>query len=172
MFSHNPSGNYQPNGGRYLQILSGKVFYNQMVVVSSDGTFHARFPNILVDYLLGEMQIGNKSWTHWNKAPLRLWQTQMNFAMWCASSACRVSSQHLNYVKHPMVRLLYRFHGYYDLRKILKDYRFHCHMKLVLILLIILIPMKIFLKFVRIMKFLTIPWNIGTKSFIGLTSEV
>ena len=33
---------------------------------------------------------------------MRLWQTQLNFAVWCASSACGVSSVHLNYTKHPM----------------------------------------------------------------------
>ena len=43
------------------------------------------------------MRIGNKSWTNWNKAPLRLWQTQLNFAIFCASSACGVSSEHFNY---------------------------------------------------------------------------
>ena len=37
--------------------------------------------------------------TNWNKAPLRLWQTQLNFAMSCAPSACGVSSEHLNYAK-------------------------------------------------------------------------
>ena len=58
--------------------------------------------------------------TNWNKAPLRLWQTQLNLAMWCASSACGVSSEHLNYVKHPMVRSLHRFHVYYHVRRILK----------------------------------------------------
>ena len=42
-------------------------------------------------------------WTNWNKAPMRLWQTQLNFAVFCASSACGVSSEHLNYMKHPMV---------------------------------------------------------------------
>ena len=36
------------------------------------------------------MRIGNKSWTNWNKAPLRLWQTQLNFAVWCASGSCGV----------------------------------------------------------------------------------
>ena len=41
-----------------------------------------------------------------NKAPMMLRQTQLNFAMWCASSACEVSSEHLNYAKHPMVRSL------------------------------------------------------------------
>ena len=29
MFRYNPAANYQPNGGRYLQILSGKDFINK-----------------------------------------------------------------------------------------------------------------------------------------------
>ena len=51
---------------------------------------------------------------------MRLWQTQLNFAVFCASSACGVSSAHLNYTKHPMIRSVYRFHVYYHVRKILK----------------------------------------------------
>ena len=95
MFKHNPAANYQPNGGRYLQVLSGKDLYKQTIVVSKDHTFPARFPNIFVDYPLGQMRVGDKLWMHWNKAPLRLWQTQLNFAVWCALSACGVSSAHL-----------------------------------------------------------------------------
>ena len=102
MFRSNPNANYQPNGGQYLQILSGKDLYKQMKVISikgndtfsSDDTFPVSFPNIFVDYPLGEMKIGNKSCTNWNKAPLRLWQTQLNFVVFCASSACGVSSEH------------------------------------------------------------------------------
>ena len=45
---------------------------------------------------------------------------QLNFAVWCASSACGVSSAHLNYTKHPMIRSVYRFHVYYHVRRILK----------------------------------------------------
>ena len=48
MFRYNPVANYQPNGGRYLQILSGKDLYKQTIVVSKDGTFPVRFPNIFV----------------------------------------------------------------------------------------------------------------------------
>ena len=44
-------------------------------------TFPARFPNIFVDYPLGQMHVGDTLWTNWNKAPIRLWQTQLNFAM-------------------------------------------------------------------------------------------
>ena len=55
---YNPEANYQPNGGRYLQILSGKDLYKQTIVVSAgshNDTFPARFPNIFVDYPLGQI---------------------------------------------------------------------------------------------------------------------
>ena len=120
MFRYNPAANYQPSGGRYLQILSGKDLYKQTIVVSKDGTFPARFLNIFVDYLLGQMLVGDRTWTNWNKAPLKLWQTQLNFAVWCASSAYGVSSAHLNYSKHPVIRAVYRLHVYYHVRRVLK----------------------------------------------------
>ena len=108
MFRYNPKANYQPNGGHYLQILSGKDLYKQTIVVSAgaqNDTFPARFPNIFVNYPLGQMCVGDKLWTNWNKL---LWQTQLNFAVFCASSACGVSSAHLNYTKYQMIRSVYR----------------------------------------------------------------
>ena len=116
MFRYNSKAIYQPNGGRYLQVLSGKDLYKQMIVVSSKDTFPARFLNIFVHYLLGQMRVGDKLWTNWNKAPMRLWQTQLNFAVWCTLSACGVSSAHLNYAKHLMIRAVYHFHVYYHMR--------------------------------------------------------
>ena len=129
MFRYDPNANYRPNGGRYLQILSGKDLYKQTIVVraGAHGTLEgswaqrahtcpARFPNIFVDYPLGQMRVGDRTWMNWNKAPMRLWQTQLNFAVWCASSACGVSSAHLIYSKHPMIRVVYRFHVYYHVR--------------------------------------------------------
>ena len=61
MFRYNPKANYQPNGGQYLQILSGKDLYKQTTVVSAGShgdTLPARFPNIFVDYPLGQMRVG------------------------------------------------------------------------------------------------------------------
>ena len=113
MFRYNSKANYLPNVGRYPQILSGKVLHKQTIVVSSKDTFLARFPNIFVNYLQGQMRVGDRLWTNWNKAPMRLSQSQLNFAVWCASSACGVSSEHLNYTKHPMIRAVYRFHTYH-----------------------------------------------------------
>ena len=93
-----------------------------MIVVSAEthDTFPARFPNIFVDYPLGQMHVGDKLWMHWSKAPMRLWQTHLNFMVWYTSSACGVSSAHLNYTKHPMIGAVYRFHVYYHVRRILK----------------------------------------------------
>ena len=122
MFKYNLKANYQPNGGRYLQILSGKSLYKQTIVGSAmeNYTFPVRFLNIFVDYPLGQMHVGDKLWMNWNKAPMRLWQTQLNFAVWCASRACGVSSAHLNYKAHPMIRSVYHFHMYYHVRRVLK----------------------------------------------------
>ena len=99
MFRYNPKANYQPNGGRYLQVLSGKDLYKQTMVVSAmeNDTFPARFLNTIIDYTLGQMHVEDKLWMNWNEHPMRLWQTQLNFAVWCSSSACGVSSAHLNY---------------------------------------------------------------------------
>ena len=116
MFRYNPAANYQPNGGRYLQILSGKDLYKQTIVISARDTFPLRFQNIFVDYPLGQIKMSDRTWTNWNKAPMQLWQTQLNLAVFCASSACGVSSEHLNYTKHPMTRAVYHFHVYYHVR--------------------------------------------------------
>ena len=113
MFRYNPKANYQPNGGHYLQVLSGRGLYKQTIVIRSKDTFPARFLNIFVDYPLGQMCVGDKLRTNWNKAPIQLWWSQLNFAVWCASSTSGVSSEHLNYTKHPMIRAVYQFHVYY-----------------------------------------------------------
>ena len=100
-----------------MEVVTFKYYlYKQTIVVSEDGIFPARFPNSFVDYPLGQMHVGDKLWTNWNKAPMRLWQTQLNFAVWCTSSACGVSSAHFNYTKHPMIGAIYRLHVYYHVR--------------------------------------------------------
>ena len=91
MFRYNPKATYQPNRGGYLQILSGKDLFKQTIVVSAmeNDTFPVRFPNIFVDYPLGQMRVGDKLWNNWNKAPMQLWQTQLNYVVFCASSCLR-----------------------------------------------------------------------------------
>ena len=78
-----------------------------MIVVSVRDTFPVGFLNIFIDYPLGSIKVGDKLWTNWNKAPLNLWQTQLNFAVWCALSACGISFEHLKHIKHPVIRTVY-----------------------------------------------------------------
>ena len=98
-------------------MLSGKDLYKEMIFMAH--TFPARFPNIFIDYPLEQMCVGDKLWTHWNKAPRQLRQTQLNFAVWCALFACGVRSAHRDYTKHPVIRAVYCFHVYYHVRQVL-----------------------------------------------------
>ena len=128
MFCHNPEAKYEPNGGRFLQKLTSKDLYQQQIVVSAKGTdsfdaddyFTANFPNIFTNYVIGSMRVESPLYQNWLHKPMKLWQTQLNFVVFCASSACGVSSDHLNYKKHSLIRSVYRFHVYYHIRHVLK----------------------------------------------------
>ena len=60
MFRYNPAANYQPNGDRYFQILSGEDLYKETIVVSAmeNYTFPARFLNILLIILWDKCMLG------------------------------------------------------------------------------------------------------------------
>ena len=65
------------------------------------------------------MRVEDQKFKDWNHYKFTIWQSQLNFVVFCASSACGVSVEHLN-AKEPMIRSIYRFHVYYHIRRILK----------------------------------------------------
>ena len=69
-------------------------------------------------YDAGGFQSAKSAWNV-DHNPLGLWDTQLNFATHCATSALGTSMEHLN-AKDPLVRALYRFHVYYHIRRILR----------------------------------------------------
>ena len=75
---------------QYLEILKAIDLLKQTVTVNKDGQFIANFPNIFTQYPLGGMRTTDKKWINWENYPMNLWQTQLNFAIFCASSACGV----------------------------------------------------------------------------------
>ena len=97
--------------------------YIQNITVSKhDGhsdSFQVKFPNVFTNYPLGAMRVEDQRFKDWDHYKFTLWQTQMNFVVFCASSACGVSVKHLN-ANRPMIRSIYRFHVYYHIRRILK----------------------------------------------------
>ena len=124
IYRYNPETNYEPNGERYLQLITAKDLHIQNITVAEhDGghsdSFQVKFPNIFTNYPLGAVRVEDQRFKDWDHYKFTLWQSQLNFAVFCASSACGVSVKHLNAMK-PMIRSIYCLHGYYHIRRILK----------------------------------------------------
>ena len=123
IYKYNPNASHKPNGGRYLQLINAKDLYIQNITVAehddghSEG-FQVKFPNIFTHYLLCAVRVEDQKFKDWDHYKFTLWQSQLNFMVFCASSACGVSVEHLN-AKEPMIRSIYRFHVYYHIRRIL-----------------------------------------------------
>ena len=123
IYRYNSDASYKPNGGTYLQQIGPKDLYIQNVTVAeNDGhsdSFQVKFPNVFTNYPLGEVRVEDQKFKDWDHYKFTIWQSQLNFAVFCASSACGVSVEHLK-AKEPMIRSIYRFHVYYHIRRILK----------------------------------------------------
>ena len=124
IYRYNSDANYKPNGGTYLQLITAKGLYIQNVTVAEhDGShsdsFQVKFPNGFTNYPLGAVRVEDQKFKDWDHYKFTPWQSQLNFMVFCASSACGVSVEHLN-AKEPMIRSIYRFHVYYHIRRILK----------------------------------------------------
>ena len=123
IYRYNSDASYKPNGGTYLQQIGSKDLYIQNITVSEHDkhseSFQIKFPNVFTNYLLGSVRVEDQKFKDWDHYKFTIWQSQLNFAVFCASSACGVSVEHLN-AKEAMIRSIYRFHVYYHIRRILK----------------------------------------------------
>ena len=123
IYRYNSDASYKSNGGTYLQQIGSKDLYIQNITVSEHDkhseSFQIKFPNVFTNYLLGAVRVEDQKFKDWDHYKFTIWQSQLNFAVFCASSACGVSVEHLN-AKEPMIRSIYRFHVYYHIRRILK----------------------------------------------------
>ena len=123
IYKYNSSANYRPNGGRYLQLITTEDLYIQNITVAEheghSDSFQVKFPNVFTNYPFGAVRVEDQRFKDWDHYKFTIWQSQLNFVVFCASSACGVSVEHLN-AKEPMIRSIYRFHAYYHIRRILK----------------------------------------------------
>ena len=94
----------------YLQLITAKDLYIQNIAVAEhDGhsdSFQVKFPNVFTNYLLGAVRVEDQRFKDWDHYKFTIWQLQLNFVVFCASSACGVSVEHLN-AKEPMIRSIY-----------------------------------------------------------------
>ena len=123
IYKYNSNAFYKPNGGSYLQLMSAEDLYIQNITVaehdSHSDSFQVKFPNIFTNYPLGAVRVEDQKFKDLDHYKFTLWPTQLNFAVFCASSACGVSIKHMN-AKKPMTRSIYHFHVCYHIRRILK----------------------------------------------------
>ena len=124
IYRDNSNVSYEPNSGRYLQLISAKDLYIQNITVAENNddysdSFQVKLPNVFTNYPFDAVRVEDQRFKDWDHYKLTLWQSQLNFMVFCASSTCGVSVEHLN-AKEPMIKSIYRFHVYYHIRRILK----------------------------------------------------
>ena len=69
---------------------------------SHSDSFQIKFPNVFSNHPLGAVRVEDQRFKNWDHYKLTLWQSQLNFAVFCASSACGVYVEHLS-AKKPMI---------------------------------------------------------------------
>ena len=70
IYKYNPDASYNPNGGRYLQLITAKNLYIQNITVSEhDGysnNFQVKFPNIFTHYPNGAVRVEDQKFKDWD----------------------------------------------------------------------------------------------------------
>ena len=117
-FKFDPDVKYRTGG--VFETTHQFSLVNQSIQVNKHSSFKAKFPNIWTNYKLPKIT-DSKSYNNWISNPMQFWQNQLNFAVWCATTGCGVSKY--NHLKHkdPMIRSVFRFHAYYQIRRILSE---------------------------------------------------
>ena len=95
IYRYNPNASYKPNEGTYLQIMSAKDLCIQNITVAENNghndSFQVKFPNVFTTYRLGAVRVKDQRFKDWDHYKFTIWQSQLNFMGFCASSACGVS---------------------------------------------------------------------------------
>ena len=93
-FSYNLNTEYQLSGvykTKDLDIINRTIEVKQPSD-SSGSNFKAYFPDVFVKNIMPYVE-SDAIVRAWNYSPLRYWQNQPNFAVWCATKGCGVSYQ-------------------------------------------------------------------------------
>ena len=84
------------------------------------GDFTTRHQDIFDHYRLPPIS-SETILNRWHQSPMDFYQNQVNFAVWCSTTGCGVSwRDHLD-IDRPLSRSVFRFHTYYQVRRILAE---------------------------------------------------
>ena len=105
-----------------FNLLVLRICTSKIAVAEHDDqsdSFQVKFPNVFMNNMNGGLRVEDQRFKDWDHYKFTLWQSQLNFTVFCASSAYGVLVEHMN-AKKPMTRSIYCFHVYYHVRRILK----------------------------------------------------
>ena len=114
-----PTGATEVLSAAQAAITSDALIKLQIQVRSSDG-FQTQYPDVFGKYRPPNVN-SDKIVQAWKSTPMQFWQNQVNFAIWCATAGCGVSAQDHLSAPDKLIRSLYLFHTYYQIRKILDE---------------------------------------------------
>ena len=84
--------------GSVGSLVTAKDLYIQNITVAEhDGhsdSFQVKLPNVFTHYPLGAVRVEHQRFKDWDHYKFILWKSKLNFAVFCASSACGVSVEH------------------------------------------------------------------------------
>ena len=120
-FSYNPNAKYQPSG---VYKTKDPDIIKQTIEVkqpsdTSGSSFKVKFPDVF-DKNMPPYVESDAFVRSWNNTPMRFWQNQLNFAVWCATTGCGVSYEdHLSGDIPGFAKSMFMFHVYYQIRRII-----------------------------------------------------
>ena len=119
-FSYNPNAKYQQSE---VYKTKDPDIIKQTIEVKqpsdSGSSFTAKFPDVFDKKVLPYVE-SDALVRAWNYTPMRFWQNQLNFAVWCATTGCGVSYEdHLSGDIPGFAKSMFMFHVYYQIRRII-----------------------------------------------------
>ena len=121
-FKFNSEAKYNPGLQKAAARDVGNLAEDRVQVQADDlqKWFKAKYRNVFQHYRLPRIY-SDDTFQAWCKSSMQFWQNQLNFAVWCATTGCGVSADdHLTIADAPL-QSFYRFHAYYQTRRILED---------------------------------------------------
>ena len=90
MFRYNPNSTYKTGGVYPKNNMKSDDLTSPIIrVASKTSHFIVKFPDIFENY---DVKISNElEVTKWTNNPMKFWQNQLHFALWCTITGCGIS---------------------------------------------------------------------------------
>ena len=121
-FESNASNRYQQSGDFKSKEMSSNDLVVLDVYVSEGELSNVELADPFEKYRLTRVN-SDKAVDDWNSDPMKFFQNQINFVMWCSTTGCGVSYEHLTH-SNPMISNLFKFHVYYQIRRLSRGYKY------------------------------------------------